>query len=214
MRKDAEHNRAKLVAAASELMRSEGGNFPMEKILERAGLTRATLYRNFPHRQAVYEAVLERDLEALTSRLAADPDGDPLAFVRLTTELMIVYDKFLLELVMMPDYDAEKNQARMAQALTAPLATAQAAGRLRPDLTSDDVLTACRMLASQWRLDAQPDFDATFDRRFKLLMHGLGGSDHLEPPRGSETRAEDKPPSRNKRAAGHLRAVAPAGNVR
>ena len=175
MRKDAEHNRARLVAAASELMRSEGGDFPMERIIARAGVTRATLYRNFPHRQAVYEAVLERDLEALTERLAADPDGDPLAFIRLTTELMMVYDKFLLELVAMPDYDAEKNQIRMAQALATPLAAAQARGWLRLDLTSDDVLTACRMLASHWRLDAPADFDATFERRFSLLMKGLAG---------------------------------------
>ena len=175
MRKDAELNRARLVAAASELMRSEGGDFPMERIMERAGLTRATLYRNFPHRQAVYEAVLERDLEALRARLAADPDGDPLAFIRLTTELMMVYDKFLLELAAMADYDAEKNRIRMAQALAAPVAAAQAKGRLRPDLTSDDVLTACRMLASHWRLDAPSDFEATFKRRLSLLMRGLAG---------------------------------------
>jgi AcrR family transcriptional regulator len=175
MRKDAEHNRALLVAAASELTRSEGGDFPMERIIERAGLTRATLYRNFPHRQAVYEAVLERDLEALSARLAADPDADPLAFIRLTTELMVVYDKFLLELAAMADYDAEKNQIRMAQALVAPLALAQAKGRLHPDLTSDDMLTACRMLASHWRLDAQTTFEATLDRRLSILMRGLSG---------------------------------------
>ena len=175
MRKDAEHNRARLVAAASELMRSEGGDFPMERILERAGLTRATLYRNFPHRQAVYEAVLERDLEALTARLLADPEGDPLAFIRLTAELMMVYDKFLIELAAMADYDAEKNQTRMAQALAAPLAAAQATGRLRSDLTSDDMLTACRMLASHWRLDAQSNFEATFKRRLSILMRGLVG---------------------------------------
>ncbi len=173
MRKDAEHNRARLVAAAGELMRSEGGEFPMERIMERAGLTRATLYRNFPHRQAVYEAVLERDLDALTARLAADPDGDPLAFIRLTAELMMIYDKFLLELAAMADYDAEKNRIRMAQALATPLAAAQAKGRLRSDLTSDDVLTVCRMLASHWRLDARPDFEAAFNRRLSLLMQGL-----------------------------------------
>ena len=173
MRKDAEHNRARLVDAASDLMRSEGGDFPLERILERSGLTRATLYRNFPHRQAVYEAVLERDLELLAEQLASDHDGDSLSFIRLTTELMMVYDKFLLELSAMADYDAEKNQARMAQTLAAPLAAAQSKGRLRPELTSEDILTACRMLASHWRLDAQSDFKATFERRFSLLMRGL-----------------------------------------
>ena len=197
MRKDAEHNRARLVAAAGELMRSEGGDFPMERILERAGLTRATLYRNFPHRQALYEAVLERDLEALTARLAADPDGDPLAFIRLTTELMMVYDKFLIELAAMADYDAEKNQTRMAQALAAPLAAAQAKGRLRPDLTSDDLLKACRMLASHWRLDAPSDFEATFERRLSLLMRGLVAE------REPLSRARAAKPSGDDRASRH-----------
>ncbi len=196
MRKDAEHNRARLVAAASELMRSEGGEFPMERILERSGLTRATLYRNFPHRQAVYEAVLERDLEALTARLAADPNGDPLAFMRLTTELMMVYDKFLIELAAMPDYDAAKNGTRMAQALAAPLAAAQAKGRLRSDLTSDDVLTACRMLASHWRLDAPADFDATFERRASLLMSGLVGDGEPMPRAGALQQVGDDRPIR------------------
>ena len=195
MRKDAEHNRARLVAAASELMRSEGGEFPMERILERAGVTRATLYRNFPHRQAVYEAVLERDLEALTARLAADPDGDPLAFIRLTTELMMVYDKFLIELAATADYDAEKNQIRMAQALAAPLAAAQAQGRLRPDLTSDDMLTACRMLASHWRLDTPSDFEATFQRRFSLLTRGLAGDGEPMAAAGAWKRVGEDPAS-------------------
>lgn len=62
MRKDAERNRDRLIAAASEIMRAEGGDFPMEAVAERAGVTRTTLYRNFAHRQAMYEAMLECDL--------------------------------------------------------------------------------------------------------------------------------------------------------
>ena len=200
MRKDAEHNRARLLAAASEIMRSEGGEFPMERILERSGLTRATLYRNFPHRQAVYEAVLERDLEALTASLSAN-DGDPFAFVRLTTELMMVYDKFLLELAAMPDYDAEKNQNRMAQTLAAPLAAAQAEGWLRPDLTSEDVLTACRMLASHWRLDALSTFKVTFERRFGLLMRGLAGELAPTTPHGANGANANAEPLRPERSS-------------
>ena len=43
MRKDAERNRQKLIDAASEIMRNEGGDAPMELTAERANLTRGTL---------------------------------------------------------------------------------------------------------------------------------------------------------------------------
>ena len=127
--------------------------------------------------------MLERDLEASAARLTADPDGDPLAFIRLTTELMMVYDKFQLALAAMTDY-AEKNRIRMSQTLAAPLAAAQAKGRLRPDLTSDDVLTACRMLASHWHLDARPGFEATVERRLSILLRGIAGGGEPTSPAG------------------------------
>ncbi|MBP1179324.1 TetR/AcrR family transcriptional regulator [Methylobacterium sp. PvR107] len=171
MRKDAERNRERLVAAASEIMRSEGGDVAMEMIAERAGVTRPTLYRNFPDRQAVYEAVLERDLEHLAA--AVEPGEDPLAFLRRTAEMMRVYDKFLANLVDMPDYDAATNQRRMASILADPLADAQRRGVLHPNLTPEDILVACRMLASHWKLDDGADFQRVFERRFALLARGL-----------------------------------------
>lgn len=171
MRKDAERNRERLVAAASEMMRAEGGDVPMELIAARAGVTRPTLYRNFPDRQAVYEAVLERDLDHLAAAVSAM--DDPLAFIRRTAEMMRVYDKFLANLVDMPDYDAAKNQRRMASVLAGPLATAQRRGVLHVDLTPEDILVACRMLASHWKLDDEADFERVFERRFALLARGL-----------------------------------------
>jgi len=174
MRKDAERNRRKLIAAASEMMKTEGGDVPMEVIAERASLTRATLYRNFPHRQAMYEAVLEHDLENIRAHLEAAEETDPLAFIRRMTELMMVYDKFLMFLANAPDYDTEKNHARMVAVIAAPLAAAQAKRVLHSRLTSDDILMACRMLASHWRLDVQPDLARAFEQRFALMMQGLG----------------------------------------
>ena len=174
MRKDAERNRRALITAASELMRSEGGDMPMELIAERANLTRGTLYRNFAHRQAMYEAVLEHDLEMMADHLARERDIDPLAFIRLMTELMMVYDKFLVSLADMADYDAPKNQARMVAAITEPLAVAQAKGLLHPRLTGDDILMACRMLASHLRLNGPSDPADAFRERLDLLMRGLG----------------------------------------
>jgi len=176
MRKDAERNRQRLIEAASEIMRNEGGDAPMELIAERASLTRGTLYRNFPHRQAMYDAVLENDLKTMSGHLMAGRDSDPLAFIRDMTELMMVYDKFLISLADMADYDADRNQARMVGAIAAPLAAAQAKGLLHSRLTGDDILIACRMLASHWRLDPQPDLAGAFNKRLNLMMRGLGAA--------------------------------------
>ena len=131
-------------------------------IAERASVTRATLYRNFAHRQAMYEAVLEDDLQIIVGRLDVDTRTDPFAFIKRMAELIMVYDKFLIALVDMDDYEAEKNQLRMTTVIAAPLAAAQASGRLHPTLTGDDILVACRMLASHWKLDDEPDFDRGF----------------------------------------------------
>ena len=174
MRRDAKHNRDRLIASASEIMRLEGGDVPMEMIAERAGVTRGTLYRNFADRQAMYEAVLERDLKDLARLIAADQAKSPLAFIRHTAELMMVYDKFLSQLVEMADYDAAKNQKRMSRVLAAPLLAAQKKRMLRADLTGEDILMACRMLASNWKLDDRADFETAFSLRLALLTRGLG----------------------------------------
>ncbi len=175
MRKDAERNRQKLINAASDIMRNVGGDVPMELIAERAHLTRGTLYRNFPHRQAMYEAVLENDLKTMSDHLTGERDGDPLAFIRRMTELMMVYDKFLVSLSAMADYDAEKNEARMVASTAAPLAAAKAAGLLDPHITGEDILVVCRMLASHIRLDGQ-DLASAFERRLQLILRGLGAA--------------------------------------
>ena len=174
MRKDAERNRQRLIDAASDIMRNEGGDVSMELIAERASLTRGTLYRNFPHRQAMYEAVLENDLKTMSAHLTGECDIEPLGFIRRMTELMMVYDKFLVSLAAMADYDAEKNEARMVESIAAPLAAAKTAGLLHPRLTGGDILIACRMLASHIRLDSQTDFAEAFQRRLDLILLGLG----------------------------------------
>ena len=183
MRSDAVRNRERLIDAASAIMRAEGGDVPMEVIAERAGLTRGTLYRNFPHRQAMYEAVLEHDLADMTSTIAAEQQGDPLAFVRRMAELMMIYDKFLVQLADMADYDAATAEARMSGVLAPHLADAQMRGLLHQDLTGSDILVACRMLASHWKLDARADFQTALDQRLTLLLRGLsapGGAANRE----------------------------------
>lgn len=56
-RRDARRNRRLLVEAADEILRREGLGAPLDAIARRAGVGNATLYRHFPNRQSLYEAV-------------------------------------------------------------------------------------------------------------------------------------------------------------
>ncbi len=174
MRSDARKNRQQLITAASEIMRTMGGDVPMEMIAERAGVTRGTLYRNFADRQAIYEAVLENDLNELADALTIESKKEPLAFIRLFAELMRVCDKFLISLADMHDYDKGKNEARMIEVINPYLAAAQKKKLIDRKITGTDILIVCRMLSSHSRLDGAVDPKSGFEHRFNLLMTGLG----------------------------------------
>ena len=70
-RADARANHEKLVAAARALFSEKGTSAPLEEVAERAGLGIGTLYRHFPTRQALLEAVYIDEVEAI-ARAATD----------------------------------------------------------------------------------------------------------------------------------------------
>jgi AcrR family transcriptional regulator len=70
-RSDARLNRDKLVMAARSLFSDKSTSAPLEEVAERAGVGIGTLYRNFPTRQALLEAVYVDEVEAM-ARAAED----------------------------------------------------------------------------------------------------------------------------------------------
>ena len=70
-RADARENHDKLVAAARALFADKGTSAPLEEVAERAGVGIGTLYRHFPTRQALLQAVYVDEVEAM-ARAAAD----------------------------------------------------------------------------------------------------------------------------------------------
>ena len=173
MRRDAQANRDKLILAGKRLMQDHGGDVPVEVICELAGITRGTFYRNFSDRAALYEAVLEHELDTMARALDA-PSEDPLAFLRLFAEMMMVYDKFLAALPDMDDYRADSaSEAKIVAAITPSLRRAQRAGAVATDVTGDDVMLVCRMVASGWKLDRVIDRKQAIDRRLGLMLRGI-----------------------------------------
>lgn len=178
MRKDAEANRSKLIQVGKRLMQDEGGNVPVERICSEAGVTRGTFYRNFPDRASLYEAVLRHELSIMVEILARE--YDPLAFIRLFGEMMMVYDKFLSILPEMEDYPAHSgNEAGIISVIDPQLKRAKDLGLIASHITSDEILLSCRMVAANWRHDRQPTREAAMERRLGLLMRGLAGTQFL-----------------------------------
>src|SRR5580700_2772518 len=66
-RADAKRNYERLVAAARTVFAQEGGGASMEAIAKEAGVGVGTLYRHFPKRIDVVEAVYRTDVDQLVS---------------------------------------------------------------------------------------------------------------------------------------------------
>lgn len=59
MRADALHRRTAIIAAACQLFRSHGDNVALDKVAAQAGVSVATVYRNFPNRASLIRACAE-----------------------------------------------------------------------------------------------------------------------------------------------------------
>jgi len=65
LRTDARLNREKLLASAAELFAAAGVDVSLEAVARRAGLGIGTLYRHFPNREALVEAVYRQEVDRL-----------------------------------------------------------------------------------------------------------------------------------------------------
>src|ERR1700733_8625597 len=82
LRADAQRNYERLIAAAKEVFAEQGGGASMEAIAKRAGVGVGTLYRHFPRRIDIVEAVYRTDVDELvrTAHGASDLDDPWSAF--------------------------------------------------------------------------------------------------------------------------------------
>ncbi|MCX4746326.1 TetR/AcrR family transcriptional regulator [Kitasatospora sp. NBC_01287] len=86
LRADARRNRAAILSAAQDAFAAEGLAVPLDEIARRAGVGAGTVYRHFPTKEALFEAVVLDQLERLAeqagaARGAADPAEAFYAFV-------------------------------------------------------------------------------------------------------------------------------------
>ena len=146
-RADAARNYDKLLAAALEAFTADGAAASLEDIARRAGVGIGTLYRNFPTRQALLEAVYVDEVEAIC-RAADDLAGrDPwdalVAWLRSFADYATTKKALAAELMAYMDGDAAVFQhcrQSIVVAGTPLFEAAQRAGAVRPDAVFMDVV--------------------------------------------------------------------------
>ncbi|MFJ5026834.1 TetR/AcrR family transcriptional regulator [Streptomyces sp. NPDC088560] len=179
-RADAVRNRERIVTAAREMFVEDGPHVPLDEIARRAGVGNATLYRNFPDREALVRevvcSVVDRTAEAAEQALAETGD----AFAALERFVHASADERISALCPMisstfdqhhPDLEASRE--RLEQLIEEVMDRARAAGQLRPDVGVGDVMIAVAQLS---RPPAGTDClrsDRFVHRHLQLLLDGL-----------------------------------------
>src|SRR5690242_9609543 len=146
-RADARRNYQKVLAAARDAFAEGGEATSLEEIARRAGVGIGTLYRHFPNRQALLEALYVNEVEEL-SRSAAELDGlDPWEALNSWFECLMGYlatkRALAAELTNYLDPDAPLFKASRASLFAAGeplLKRAQEARIVRDDVEFTDVL--------------------------------------------------------------------------
>lgn len=146
-RADAERNREKILAAAHAAFSEPDAEISMAEISRRAGVGMATLYRNFPGRRELLEALYTGEVDAIcqaASTLDAQTPGARLAawlhefFSYFTNKRQVASE--LLEHTHERDPMFERNRARVIAVGRPLLAAAQRSHEIREDLTLEQVL--------------------------------------------------------------------------
>ncbi|MGH3168207.1 MAG: TetR/AcrR family transcriptional regulator [Trebonia sp.] len=174
MRADARRNRDKVLRAAREAFARSGYDVPLDEIAALAGVGPGTVYRHFPSKEALFEAVMAarvRDLAAYArDRAAADDPGTAFFgfLARIRDEAAAKRD--------MPDAIEAPGPLRdeVFAALDVLLRRAQQAGAVRADVTAHDLIVLLKgLLRGLQDTPAGDEGETQRGRLFGVVADGL-----------------------------------------
>jgi AcrR family transcriptional regulator len=189
LRADARRNRARIVAAATELFAEQGIDVPLDAIARRAEVGIGTLYRRFADRDEVAQAVA-LDAFATVTQLARDavasePDSALRTFLHAVSERRIG----VLMASLLPVLPELPTSAELAETFGAMLAAVEAlvdhahgTGELRPDVTAEDVMLLLALLTRPLQRLPIPYSAAVTPRLLHLVLEGIMPSDRTSTP--------------------------------
>jgi AcrR family transcriptional regulator len=174
-RADARRNYDKVIAAAREAFAEGGASTSLEEIARRAEVGIGTVYRNFPNRQALLEAVYVGELDGLCRAAGELDDLEPwdalVGWLRRFVGYMATKQALAQELLDYMDRDAplfKSCRTMMYEAGEPLLERAHGAGVIRPDVTLSDVIQMVGGIAKIQGADS-----AQIERILDIALDGL-----------------------------------------
>lgn len=178
MRADAKKNYDHILTVAREVVAEHGTDASMRDIARRAEVGLATLLRHFPTREALFEALLCENLDALTQKAAeletSNSPGE--ALVDWFGEWMTFAQSYRGVVALMaaahtnPESALYASCAAVHSASTRLLLRAQAEGTARTDMNGDDLFALMTSLG--WAVD-QPSFAPRADHLVRLVTSAI-----------------------------------------
>lgn len=178
LRADARRNRELILQAADEAFAADGLGVPVDEIARRAGVGAGTLYRHFPTKEALFEAVLVAHMDRL-ARLAEElsqRDDPEQALFEFMTDLgrEAASKKNLIDALVGAGVDvhatASESKRAVETAFCSLLSRAQRAGRIRQDVTVDDLFG---LIMGTCAMAHQATSDASQARMLAIVFDGM-----------------------------------------
>ncbi|BCL28473.1 TetR/AcrR family transcriptional regulator [Streptomyces aurantiacus] len=196
-RADALRNRERIVAAARDMFVECGAEVPFDEIARRAGVGNATLYRNFPDREALQRevvcSVLDRVSEQVEQMLAETGDAfEALSrFVHASAEERIgALCPMISETFDDNHPDLVASRERVEGLVEVLMERARGTGRLRTDIAVGDLMVAISQLTRPLPGTACLNMDRFVHRHLQLFLDGLRAPARSELP-GTAVTMED-----------------------
>ena len=139
LRADAQRNLDRVVDAAAACFAEKGCDVSVDEIARRAGVGHGTVFRRFPSKEALIQAVLGELLTTVTS-VAEECAGEPGGFERFLRRAASEYAQNRALLEAFKRCEATADAEAFATAVERLVVQAQANGELRRDVSADDVL--------------------------------------------------------------------------
>lgn len=181
LRADARRNRVKVLQAAETVFAAKGTSAPTEEVAREAGVGVGTVFRHFPTKEALLEAVLHERLhrfvdeaEAVAAQNSADPGAAFFSFLTSWVEMSsakTAYFEALSAAGVHVEFARHEIGVRLFEALGMLLGRAQRAGAVRSDLVVGELVPV--IIGTAKAAEHVGADEALRDRIIMVLFDGL-----------------------------------------